>query len=134
MAISGQPLPVVEVTPTEPPPAPPYSEVFTPITAVSQLGTCALRTVMAVEVFAVSRRRTLPPPQNVASKYVAGMAPEPVEPSPHVAGSSAPESVEVTSIRQMLKILQFVSKGGVCRNTSAKCCASCANLLSSDCW
>src|SRR5437899_7823553 len=97
--MSGQPEPASEVTPTCPPPEPPYSVVLTMTTAVSQPGTWALATLITVPALADSRRRTLPPLQNVASKYVLTAVPEPVEPSPQVAGSSAPDWLEATSMR-----------------------------------
>ena len=64
--------------------------------------TLATATLSASAELIVNRREILTPPgpvlQNVASKYVAATAPVPA-PSGHTAGSSAPLSVEVTSMR-----------------------------------
>ncbi len=61
--------------------------------------TCDCATLRALVLSQVSRRLIALPLQNVESKYVCATAPEPALLSPQVAGSSAPLSVDVTSIR-----------------------------------
>src|SRR6185503_10679818 len=92
-------VPDVDVTATWPP-EPPYTLLLTMTIAWCHSGTCALSTFSTVALLAVSRRRIAPLPQNVASKYVATTAPVPAQLG--VAGSSAPLSVEVTSMRKTL--------------------------------
>jgi hypothetical protein len=57
--------------------------------------------------------RMLPPPQNVESMYVFGAAPEPTRRSAHAAGSSAPLSVETTSMRWTLMPRHRIGRGNV---------------------
>ena len=68
-------------------------------------------------------------PPKVASKYVRAVAPVP----PAAAGSSAPESVEVTFTRNTLMPGPSWSKGGVAQNalrnvshcvSKSSCCAA----------
>src|SRR5204862_3285242 len=68
-------------------------------------------TCNAVVLLHTSRRR-IPFPPNEASKYVRAVAPVP----PAEAGSSAPESVELTLTRKTLMAGLSSSYGGVARN------------------
>ena len=89
-------------------------------------GTCAAATCSAVVVLQTSSRRMLLPP-NVASKYVRAVAPVP----PAAAGSSAPESVELTLTRKTLIAGLNSSNGGVARKALTNAVHA---LLKSFCW
>src|SRR5262249_28552130 len=111
-----------------------YSVVFTITIVRWASGTYVLATLSAVSSLQLSKRRTLPSLQNVESKYVRGVAPDPVEPSPQVPGSSAPLSVETTSMRNTLKPHQRSGYGAVVRSVLMKVSVSVANLACSDAW
>jgi hypothetical protein len=115
-AISAAPWAVENVATA--PPDPPYSVELTMTIVTCAAGTCACATALARTVSHVSRRRMTLPLQNVESKYVRATAPEPALPSPHVTGSSAPLSVEITSTRWMLMPHHRSPNGAAARNAS----------------